>query len=150
MQKDILDQWYRNKGNLETYFRTTPQSAYAQSYLDLLSKIVELILTDKKYNLQRITVVDDGEWQGTQLFLIPENVYQPSIAQYLLTHTYYGSCSGCDTLKGISEYEEVLPSDDQVVKYMVLALHLIQKMTRIANLDDRPLYDYQRLDSWLN
>jgi hypothetical protein len=148
MQKDIVAQWDKNKGNLETYFRITPQPEYADSYLAILKIIVGLVLTDKQYKLSRITVVDDGDWQGTQLFLIPEDVYQPSLGHYLLTHTYYGSCSGCDTLKKINQYEEGLPSEDQIAAYMTLSLHLIQKMTRITTPENRLLYDLY--SAWLN
>lgn len=97
------------------------------------------MLIDKRYKPDRITIVDDGDWQGTQLFLIPEDVYPPSPGQYLLTHTYYGSCSGCDTLKKINQYEAGLPSEDQIAAYMTLLLHLIQKMTRPTTTEDRLL-----------
>ena len=43
------------------------------------------------------------------------------------SYTYYGSCSGCDTLMGINHYGEGLPSKEQMEKYMTLCLHLVEK-----------------------
>ena len=48
---------------------------------------------------------------------------------YYITDNYYGSCSGCDTLMGIIEYDEdKYPSEQQVKKFMQLALNMVQKM----------------------
>ena len=133
MLQDIIKQWDANKARLEEYFKTTEQKEYCVSYLDIVKKIFELVLTEKHYQPEKITVVDDGDYQGTQIFLIPEGTYQPSVDEYIITHTYYGSCSGCDTLQGINGYEDGLPTDEQVKDYMVLALHLVQRMKRLKD-----------------
>ena len=74
-----------------------------------------------------MTIIDDGDYQGTQIFIIPLNTYQPNVKDYVYTNTYYGSCSGCDTLQAISYYDRELPSETQIKEYMQLALHLLQK-----------------------
>lgn len=74
-----------------------------------------------------MTVIDNGDYQGTQIFIIPSNTYQPSVEDYVYTNTYYGSCSGCDTLQAISNYEEGFPDEEQIKDYMELSLHLLQK-----------------------
>ena len=139
MIQEVVKQWDENKHKLEEYFRTTKQEEYSGSYKSILQKIIELVVTGKdeynKYDATKITVVDDGDYQGTQLFLIPTDTYQPSVEDYLITHTYYGSCSGCDTLQAISSYEDDLPTEEQVKEYMTLALHLVQKMKRITDAD---------------
>jgi len=139
MIQEVIKQWDENKHKLEEYFRTTKQEEYSGSYKSILQKVIELVVTEKdeynKYDATKITVVDDGYYQGTQLFLIPTDTYQPSVEDYLITHTYYGSCSGCDTLQSISSYEDDLPTEEQVKEYMTLALHLVQKMKRIADDD---------------
>lgn len=76
---------------------------------------------------KNILEIDDGDYQGTEIFILHKNVYQPYIEDYVYTSTYYGSCSGCDTLMGISEYDDGLPSESQVKDYMDLCLHLLQK-----------------------
>lgn len=131
MITEIINQWDKNKDKLERYFKTTPQSEYA-TYLAIVEKIFEKVLIDKEYKLDRITVIDDGDYQGTQIFIIPEDVYQPCVEDYLITDTYYGSCSGCDTLQSIASYDYEIPTEEQVSQYMLLALHLIQKMKKLS------------------
>lgn len=141
MIKEIIQKWELNKSKLEDYFKTTEQKEYS-GYKEILGKIIELILNDendfdyKNYDANKITEIDDGDYQGTLVYLIPKNTYQPSIGDYLITYVYYGSCSGCDTLLGISEYEDKLPSENQVKEYMTLALHLIQKMKTYGQDED--------------
>ena len=139
MIQSVVKQWEENKHKLEEYFKTTKQEEYSSSYKTILQKIIELVVTENdecnKYDATKITVVDDGDYQGTQLFLIPTDTYQPSVEDYLLTDTYYGSCSGCDTLQGICGYEDDLPTEEQVKEYMTLALHLVQKMRYITSVD---------------
>ena len=125
MNKKIIDSWYLHKDELENYFKTTRQEEY-DSYEKLVKLIVEYFLPN--YNSKEITVIDDGDYQGTEIFLIHEDVYQPGVEDYLYTHNYYGSCSGCDTLLSISEYQDGLPTEEQVKDYMTLCLHLIQKL----------------------
>lgn len=127
----LLTQWEKNKNNLETYFKTTKQEEYS-SYEEILKKLFDLCFreTDEYcgFDLSKMTVIDDGHFQGTQIFIIPKNIYQPSVSDYVTTNTYYGSCSGCDTLQGICYYGDDLPTDDQVKDYMTISLHLVQKL----------------------
>jgi len=132
MIQELVKQWEENKLNLEEYFRTTKQGEYATSYQQIVTKVFELCLpkTDEHngFDLSKMTVIDDGHYQGTQIFIIPKNTYQPSIGDYVVTNTYYGSCSACDTLQAIWNYENDLPTEEQVKQYMTLALHLVQKL----------------------
>ena len=130
MNKEIINNWYLHKDELENYFRTTRQEKY-DSYEELVKLVVKYFLPD--YNYKKITVIDDGDYQGTQIFIIPKNTYQPCVTEYLYTNNYYGSCSGCDTLLGISGYEDDLPTEKQVKDYMTLCLHLIQKLKPLTD-----------------
>ena len=137
MDKNIIKLWEENKDILRDYFTTTEQSEY-DSYKMLVKVVVEKILNtnadwSSKYDADNITVVDDGDWRGTQIFIIPKRTYQPSADEYLVTYTWYGSCSGCDTLEAIHGCNYGLPDKEQVSDYMTLCLHLIQRM--------KPLYD---------
>lgn len=129
MEKEMIKLWEENKQSLERHISTTPQKEY-DSYESLLKLIVKYILNtnEDEWSVEKISVIDDGDYQGTQIFLIPKNTYQPSACEYLVTYTYYGSCSGCDTLQSIHEYEDGLPNEEQVKDYMTLCLHLIQRM----------------------
>lgn len=80
------------------------------------------------FDLNSMTVIDDGDYQGTQIFIMPLDTYQPSVEKYVYTNTYYGSCSGCDTLQAIQSWDESeKPNEEQIKDYMELALHLLQK-----------------------
>lgn len=137
MEKQIVKQWDANKDKLAEYFRNTPQREYCGSYLEILKKVFELVLIDKEYMLDKITVVDDGDYQGTQIFLIPENTYQPSESEYYITSVSYGSCSGCDTLQAINGYsDDEKPDENKVQEYMTLSLHLIQRMKTLSQLSE--------------
>lgn len=134
MISEIVAQWDKNKAALEEYYKNSPQSEYCNSYKDILKSVFRLILTDKEWDVDKITVVDDGDYQGTQIFLIPEKTYQPSESEYLITSVSYGSCSVCDTLQAIHSYGDEKPNEDQVKDYMSLSLHLIQKMKTLKEL----------------
>jgi hypothetical protein len=125
MIPEIINQWEENKWKLKEYFQTTEQPQYG-SYRVIVEKLFELVIDG--FLPEKITVIDDGDYQGTLIFLIPKDTYQPNSDDYIVTDTYYGSCSGCDTLQGISSYDDGLPTDEQVSEYMLLALHLVQKM----------------------
>jgi hypothetical protein len=135
MITELIKQWEENKHKLEEYFRTTKQNEYS-SYKTIVKKVFEICLpkaTDcDNWNLDRMTVIDDAHYQGTQIFIIPTDTYQPSVNDYVMTNAYYGSCSGCDTLQAISSYDDDLPTNVQVEQYMTLALHLVQKLKRLG------------------
>jgi hypothetical protein len=128
--KEIIAQWDSNKGKLEERFR----SAHPESYTAIVKSIFELVISD--YSIPNITVIDNGDYQGTQIFLIPADTYQPSVDDYLVTHTDYGSCSGCDTLEGIRSYDDEKPTETQVKDYMMLALHLVQRLKKLSAAED--------------
>ena len=143
MEKEFIRQWDANKHKLEEYFKNTPLEEY-RNYEDIVAKIFELCITSTAkaynnggFNSGNMTVIDDGDYQGTQIFIIPVDTYQPSVSDYVMTHNYYGSCSGCDTLMGIHEYENGLPSDKQVKEYMTLALHLVQRLKWLVDNEEQ-------------
>ena len=140
MIQELVKQWEENKYKLEEYFKTTKQEEYSSSYEQIVRKVFELCLPKADdysgFDLSKMTVIDDGDYQGTQIFIIPIDTYQPSVSDYVMTHNYYGSCSGCDTLMSIHGYEKGLPSDEQVKEYMSLSLHLIQKLKWLVNNEE--------------
>lgn len=131
MIDNLVKQWDENKYKLEEYFKTTVQSDY-DSYEKIVIKLFELCLPKANdysgFDLSKMTVIDNGDYQGTQIFIIPVDTYQPNVGDYVITNTHYGSCSGCDTLQSIHDYNRSLPTIEQVKDYMTLALHLVQKL----------------------
>jgi len=121
---------------LRQYLSEYERSGYSGiEYGDIVKAIVKLVLNDendpsyKNYDGDNITVVNNGDYQGTLLFIIPLDTYQPEARDYLVTFVDYGSCSGCDALQSIeSENYNNSYSESQLGKLMTLALHLIQRM----------------------
>lgn len=141
MIKEFVERWNKYKGNLEEYFRNTKQEKYA-SYYNIVKLLFEKVINQEeingyKFDMDSITTIDDGDYQGTLIFVIPLDTYQPDTTEYVVTNTYYGSCSGCDTLQAISEYDyDMLPNEEQIKDYMELALHLLQKCKWLYNEEE--------------
>lgn len=137
MIKKFVDLWENHKSEVEAYIRKTPQSEY-DDYDALVKILIKYVINkgDNEYYIDDLTVIDNGDYQGTQLFIIPRTTYQPDVDDYIMTHVYYGSCSGCDTLLRISGYNAGLPSDEQVNDYMSLLLHLLQNFKYLGTVDE--------------
>ena len=142
MIKKFVNAWDKNKGSLEEYIRTTNQceySSYDKLVRILFDKVINPYIKEQSegytdtFDIDRIHVIDDGDYQGTQLFIIPLDTYQPCSYDYVWTCHDYGSCSGCDLLMSISGYDDGLPSDKQVDYYMKLLLNLLQSCDYIKN-----------------
>ena len=101
MIEQVIKQWDANKERLEQYFKTTAMSQY-YSYDDIIREIIVDVLNhgDNGMNIcEDFRVIDDGDYQGTRIYILRIDDYQPNVGEYIVTHTYYGSCSGCDTLR---------------------------------------------------
>jgi hypothetical protein len=140
MIKEFVELWEKNKSNLRESL--AEKKCEDISYKTLVELIVTEILNDGRteldyedYDAKKMTVIDDGDYQGTQIFIIPRNIYQPSVDEYIYTHTYYGSCSGCDTLLGIVGYSDERPDEEQLNDLMTLCLHLLQRFKRMEEDD---------------
>ena len=107
---------------------------HPESYEDIVKGVVLLLADEDEYgeapDPERIHAINDGDYQGTLLFVIAANGYQPS--DYWYVKVGYGSCSVCDTLKGIRNYEDDPPSAEQVEEYMTLALHIVQGIKKLG------------------
>ena len=137
MLKYCRDKWYENKDKLEKAIRKSNDLNYC-NYKRLVEMIVEYILNPSsdsvdKFNKDAITVIDNGDYQGTLLFMIPRDTYQPSVEDYLLTYVYYGSCSGCDTLLAIQGWEDGKLKEEQVRDFMNLCKDLVCNIIKPFN-----------------
>lgn len=102
--------WGKNEKIFEQALKNV-KNLNAISYDDLVKLVFEKIYNSdcekdfERLDLDNITRIDDGDYQGTILYMIPFKTYQPVEYDYLLTYVRYGSCSGCDILKKIKEYD---------------------------------------------
>lgn len=136
MDELIIKRWENGKENLRKWFETTPQCNY-DNYQSIVSALIKYCLNfgDCEIRIsEEFDVLDHGDYQGTQIFILHENEYQPSSYNYYVFDNYYGSCSGCDTLLGISRYDVGFPTKEQVDGYMTLCLHMVQRMKRLGDL----------------
>ena len=134
MIKEIVNRWEKNKGKLRAHITKEGKSYKEKGYEGLLKDIINIVLNDDKaefherdYDAEKMTVIDDGDYQGTLIFIFPYDTYQPMASEYLYTSVGYGSCSGCDT------WEAAETGDNFVGDMMTLALHMIQSMKRMED-----------------
>jgi hypothetical protein len=129
MVQEFISQWEKNKDKLKQYFSTK----HPDSYLEIVKQLFLLVISG--FNVKNLTVLDHGDFEGTQIYIIPKDIYQPCTSDYVFTHNYYGSCSGSGTLEGIRESNDNKPKEKQVRDYMQLALNLVQKLKYLSAED---------------
>lgn len=100
------------------------------TYADIVKVVIEAVHdgygTPDPENIHEI---DDGEYQGTLLYVIPMDCYQPW--DYWCVKVDYGSCSGCDTLLAILEGDYGNTANEKVDALFTLAPHIVQGLKRI-------------------
>lgn len=122
MIQEFVNRWFEKKYIVEEYFKQN----HPNDYGDIVHEVIK-VLTDDGYDSidpERIHTIDDGDYQGTLLYVIGAKNYQPD--DYWYAKVGYGSCSGCDTLQSIRDYDDGKPTEEQVADYMTLALHIVQ------------------------
>jgi hypothetical protein len=128
MIQEFVKVWDEHKSDIEAKLKTAHPS-----YTDLVKYVVEMLHDHlDEYGApdpKRIHAIDDGDYQGTLVYIIAASGYQPST--YWAVKISYGSCSGCDTLQAISDDSSDSPSDKQVKDYLGLCLHIIQGLKEI-------------------
>jgi hypothetical protein len=128
MNKDFVDCFMENKSELRALFAT----GHPQNYGDIVKAVVD-ILDPGVIDPDRIHEIDDGDYQGTLVFVIGAHGYLP--VDYWYVKISYGCCSGCDTLESIRSvcpYEEN-PTEEQIADYMTLALHIVQGLKKMGD-----------------
>jgi hypothetical protein len=122
-------------------------------YYDLVKLAIDCILNHStedyedcgyshKWDTENITVIDNGDYQGTLLFMIPAKCYQPSECEYLLTFAGYGSCGGCDALLSIVEFAYEM-TDEIARDLLTLCKHLIENIVKPYNYGWRMENEYE-------
>ena len=102
------------------------------TYRDLLQKALEIVVRGKEDSYrnplpdpERIHAIDDGDYQGTRVFVVAAQGYQPF--DYWYTKVSYGSCSGCDSLLAAWDYGH----ESDYGGLWLLALHMLQRAKRM-------------------
>lgn len=145
MIRFAVEQWEKNKPLLENYIRSNVELWNRFDYIEIVESVVEYIFNDGDdyyyniYDSTKITEINNGDYQGTLLYVIPLKTYQPSESEYLMTFVNYGSCSGCDTLQSIQTWATSQLKEDKerlkefVDDMMFLCLSLVQNTIKPYN-----------------
>lgn len=128
MIKYCLEHWDRNKEVLQGYFQSHYENFFRELSYKQICRLTFLYILDRddeddiKLDLDNITEIDNGDYQGTLLYLIPFDTYQPNEYEYFMTHTGYGSCSVCDTLLSLQSLDN---KKDMIKELMLICKDLI-------------------------
>lgn len=127
MIKEFVDKYMENRAQVEAEFRTN----WPGGYKEIVETVIRAINPNPerygsgKPDASRVHEIDDGSYQGTLVYVIGSEGYQPS--EYYFVKVGYGSCSGCDTLQAIRSWaSSKSPTDDEMKHLMTLALHVVQ------------------------
>lgn len=131
MIKRFIERFENRKSELQVIW----SEKHPKDYKEIVTEVVKILKpteeeqNNKEWNYpnpKRIHLVDDGEYQGTLVFIIACTGYQPDTYWYVKVS--YGSCSGCDTLEAIKDWSGEKPSERQTNEYLTLALHVVQNI----------------------
>lgn len=130
MIEAFVKAWDARKGEIEAKFRKERPGGYKY----IVRAVVEILSDpEDRYGSpdpDRIHQIDDGDYQGTLVFVIGASGYQPSDYWYVMVG--YGSCSGCDTLQAIQGWDDEI-SEEEVAGTMTLALHILQGLHKMKD-----------------
>jgi hypothetical protein len=127
MIQEFIDCFLSNKETIRKVFARK----HPTRYVDLVKIVIRLLekKTPSGISSKRVHKIDDGDYSGVLLFIIGEGCYQP--LKYWYVRIDYGSCAGCDTLEIIRQYDTGKPSKKQIDDYMMLALHIVERLKKI-------------------
>jgi hypothetical protein len=123
--------WFANLHAMREKFTAKHPDDYKEVVRAVVHMLADASTECDKPDPKRIHEIDDGDYQGTHVYVIGAQGYQPS--RYWYVKVSYGSCSGCDTLQAISEYSSDPPNSKQVSEYMTLALHIVQGLREMGD-----------------
>ena len=134
MIQEFVDKLMSNEAALRAGFAEKVPG----SYKDLVKRVVSVLHDEVNEgdspDPERIHEINDGDYQGTLIFVIGESGYQPST--YWAVRVYYGSCSGCDTLEAVrsdySNWETDKLTDEGVRQMWQLAVNIVQGLRLIT------------------
>lgn len=130
MIQQFVDAWMKNRDLIQSWLEPICLDC---GYSDIVKATVRAIALeatggygDPKPDFENIHEINDGDYQGTLVYVIPEVGYQPS--EYWYVRVWYGSCCGCDTLQG----EQMGSKEDCINGVMTLSLHIVQQMRKMG------------------
>ena len=130
MIREVIDLWIERKGILQKAIECTDMADV--SYRELVKLIAIHIIGIDEEDLVLVEA-DTDDYQGCNCYLFCEK--HCTCYDFYTALAYYGSCSGCDTILGITGYEAGMPDSGQVKDFMDLCLDLVQSIKQPYNPD---------------
>ena len=138
MIEKFTKRWFERKDSVQEKF----EAKLPSSYSDIVVAVVEMLNDEDEYETPdpaRVHEIDDGDYQGTLLYVIGAANYQPNTYWYVKVG--YGSCTACDTLQAITSGEWGLETEEEkqawkkeaVDQLMTLALHIVQGLKKMGD-----------------
>ena len=127
MISEFVERWESNKNRLKKKY----SEELPESYDQIVKDVIATITLENKFFVpdpERIQCVNYSEYQGAKVYIIGSKGYSPD--DYWYVRVEYGSCSGCDTLEAIKDYDEE-PTKEKVNDCMTLALHILQSIKEV-------------------
>ena len=115
----------------------------SKSYEDIVKLLSVLLLGPSKDYEHKFHTIDYGDYQGTQVFIFAEDIYQPDVDEIYIVSNYYGSCSGCDQLLSITDYNDVPESEDEVNDILSLCHDIWDRIRPLSALKDVAKFETQ-------
>mgnify|MGYP000506410082 CR=1 FL=1 len=117
MIPEIISQWEERKHLLGEYFMIQLEEipdVFSVSYLDILALTFKYVITgsistyhDATWTAHRIISINDDNYEGTLILIIPPDDNAPLIEDYLITTVEYGSQDALQEATGVSDYMEI-------------------------------------------
>jgi hypothetical protein len=123
---NYVKQWEERKHLLEQWLNENEPNSYESIYEMLFNLVVTKPNDDEysEWDWGRFVKIDDGTFQGNEIYILCSNEYQPSLTDYIFRSVAYGSCSVCDTFQSIEMLQD---KAERVKQYMTLAMHMVQE-----------------------
>lgn len=126
MIREITDPFVEAKGEFVKWLLTQDYPSYGE----LLRQALHLVNPERTHggiDPEKITMIDDGDYQGTLVFVIGAVGYQPY--RYWYTRVSYGSCSGCDSIQAAWGFGDYCNFEGMYL----IALHMLQEMREMTD-----------------
>lgn len=128
MIQEFVDNFMKREQELKCWIKECSDI----NYKTLVEMTIKAISKEDDYGYpdhNRVHELDDGDYQGTLVYVIAANGYQPN--DYWYVKIYYGSCSGCDTIEAIRDYSDEM-TEQKVNDYFTLCLHIVQGLKKMG------------------
>lgn len=130
MIQKFADAWVENrdliKSRLEPICMDCDYSDIVRETVRVIARAAEGTYSDPKPDCENIHEINDGSYQGTIVYVIPETGYQPS--EYWYVRVFYGSCCCCDAL----QHEQLKSREECIEGVMTLSMHIAQQIRRMG------------------